>query len=308
MKISIIIPVHNAEKTIESCVESFTNQNYRDLEIILIENNSEDNTLGVCHELESKYNSVRCISTKEKGVSAARNIGLDAVTGDIIGFADADDLTCADSLHLIAAAFSKIPDTDIVVTGIQKVFGNSKIRVKAFSKNRTWSCGRLRKHVIYDSRVSGYLVNKFWKRELLEGLKFRTDLTHSEDLHFVINSLSTGKCRKVYVLGKSLYSYIQTDESATAVADRMFDESGKLKLIIAAEAVLEDFKLDRFEYMLVRRGIFSMASSQYLRFRLKPEQKKILRNYMKKNISFYLMTFYVAPVETVKRLLRLITN
>ena len=88
-KISVIIPAYNAEKHIEAAIKSIHQQNYDNLEIIVIDDGSTDTTADICKAL-----GVKLIQQENLGISAARNVGLKAATGDLIAFLDADDLWC----------------------------------------------------------------------------------------------------------------------------------------------------------------------------------------------------------------------
>lgn len=308
MKISIIIPVHNGANTLRRCVESFTAQRYPELELVLIENNSSDTTWEVCRALERQYRGVVCLQTTRVGVSSARNMGLKHATGQIIGFADADDAVSRDTLELVSRAFARHPECDAVVTGLEKRHPDGRASAYGVSRARRWPFRKLIHHVLYDRAVSGYLVNKFWRREVLEGITFRTDLSHSEDTHYVVNALLSRPEGKAYVLPDRTYFYYQQPGSATAQLSKMFDEAGRLRLIVAARAMLADFELGWYDRLLTKRLIFSMASSQYLRFRdqLDTQQAESLKAEMRHNALYYLAAFYTAPLETLKRLMRLL--
>ena len=90
-KISIIVPVYQAEKYISKCIESIVNQTYKNLEIILVDDGSTDRSGEICDEYGKKDNRIVVVHNKNKGVSVARNCGLDIATGDYITFVDSDD-------------------------------------------------------------------------------------------------------------------------------------------------------------------------------------------------------------------------
>ena len=93
MKISIIVPVYNAEKTIEYCIDSIIAQKTKfEIELILVEDYSTDRSYEICLALEKKYTEIKLYRTNGKGVSAARNTGLSHSTGDVVGFCDSDDI------------------------------------------------------------------------------------------------------------------------------------------------------------------------------------------------------------------------
>lgn len=91
MKISVIIPVYNSEKYIERCLKSVVNQSYKDLEIILIDDGSTDNSSLICKKWEKLDNRVKYFRKENGGPSTARNYGLKHVSGDYIHFLDSDD-------------------------------------------------------------------------------------------------------------------------------------------------------------------------------------------------------------------------
>ena len=90
-KISVIIPVYNAENTIDRCLDSVTKQTFGNLEIILIDDGSQDNSKEKYQEWAKKDNRIKIITQKNRGVSAARNAGINIATGDYIAFVDSDD-------------------------------------------------------------------------------------------------------------------------------------------------------------------------------------------------------------------------
>lgn len=91
MKYSVIIPVYNAEKTLHRCVDSLLNQNYSDMELILVNDGSPDRSLDICNEYKNRDARVQVIDKPNGGVSTARNVGLDAAVGEYVLFVDSDD-------------------------------------------------------------------------------------------------------------------------------------------------------------------------------------------------------------------------
>lgn len=89
--ISIIVPVYNVEDYLHECIDSILNQSYRDLEIILVDDGSPDNSPKICDEYAKKDSRIKVIHKKNGGLSSARNAGLDLATGTFIGFIDSDD-------------------------------------------------------------------------------------------------------------------------------------------------------------------------------------------------------------------------
>ena len=90
-KISVIVPVYNVEQYLERCVDSIINQTYKNLEIILVNDGSTDNSGQLCDELAKKDGRIRVIHKKNGGLSDARNVGVDEAKAELIGFIDSDD-------------------------------------------------------------------------------------------------------------------------------------------------------------------------------------------------------------------------
>ena len=90
-KISIIVPVHNTEKYLRKCIASIQAQTYKNIEIILVENASTDNSLALCHELAKEDDRIKVMHLEIGDPSYARNEGIKAATGDFLGFIDSDD-------------------------------------------------------------------------------------------------------------------------------------------------------------------------------------------------------------------------
>ena len=101
MKISVIVPVYNAERYIQRCVESILNQSAEDIEIILVDDGSGDGSGEICDEYGDNYDNIKVIHKENGGLSSARNAGLQAATGDFISFIDCDDVYHKDFLKIM---------------------------------------------------------------------------------------------------------------------------------------------------------------------------------------------------------------
>jgi len=90
-KTSVIVPVYNAEKYLDKCIQSILNQDYKNIEVILIDDGSLDNSGNICDEYAKVDSRVKVVHKKNGGVSSARNCGIDIATGEFIMFVDSDD-------------------------------------------------------------------------------------------------------------------------------------------------------------------------------------------------------------------------
>jgi len=117
MMVSIIIPAYNAESVLRQCVESILCQAHPEVEVIIVNDGSKDETLAVATGLSEADGRVRVISQDNAGVSSARNVGLQKATGDIVLFVDADDALFDGSLEFICSQFAE-DDVDCLVFGM----------------------------------------------------------------------------------------------------------------------------------------------------------------------------------------------
>ena len=115
-KISVIIPVYNVEKYLETCLNSVINQTYKNLEIIIINDGSTDNSLSICKKYEKLDKRIILIDQDNKGLSGARNVGIKKATGDYIHFLDSDDYINLNYYEKMIEALDNT-DADMVVGG-----------------------------------------------------------------------------------------------------------------------------------------------------------------------------------------------
>lgn len=114
MKITIVVPVYNGEKTISRCVDSILQQNYREFEIILVNDGSQDSTLEICHKLESKDKRIIVVNQINQGSFMARNAGILKAQGEYITFLDADDIFCRNDVLKTISETAMRENADVV--------------------------------------------------------------------------------------------------------------------------------------------------------------------------------------------------
>ena len=167
--ISVIINVYNGEKFIKKCLDSVVNQTYRNLEIIIINDGSTDNTLSICESY--KDGRIKIITTENFGLSKSRNIGIDNSHGEYIYFVDSDDCIELDTLQYLYNLCKKYK-TKIATCKSLDIYNykfiekNYKQRIKILSNKEM-----LEKILLWDNRAEA-LWNKLIKKELFNNLRF----------------------------------------------------------------------------------------------------------------------------------------
>ncbi len=225
--VSVVIPVYNAFATLNKCVDSLRAQSYNDIEIVLVNNCSTDGSLDLCLELASKDDRIIVDDLLEKGVSSARNRGIELAHGDFITFVDADDWVDLNVCELFAdlnakhdydlfcfsaqyhrnskTTFSYLFDKDIELLSQNQ---KEELQVKVFAPQAP----------IFDykmnTRFAGSVCGKFYKRGILlnNNLRFATETIISEDVLF--NTLSLDFFHRIGYTKQRFYHYEQRSDSA----------------------------------------------------------------------------------------------
>ncbi len=122
-KVSIIVPVYNAEKYLERCINSLKTQSLEDIEIILVDDSSSDSSLEICNKAAKEDRRIKVIHKVNEGAGKARNAALEVATGEYIGFVDSDDFVNADMFETLYIKAKKY-NSDLVMSGVMFVDGN----------------------------------------------------------------------------------------------------------------------------------------------------------------------------------------
>lgn len=127
--VSIIVPIYNTEKYLKKCIDSILVQTYDNLEVILVNDGSSDDSLNICKKYESFDSRIRIIDKKNGGLSSARNAGLDVCKGDYITFVDSDDYLEKEAIELLVKAGNQY-HADIVSMKLKPVDENYNSLIK----------------------------------------------------------------------------------------------------------------------------------------------------------------------------------
>ena len=215
--ISIIVPIYNAEKYIAKCLDSLINQTKKEIEIILINDGSTDNT----EEIIKKYQDerIKYYENKNQGIGKTRNFGIDKATGKYILFVDSDDYLDVNTCQVLFDRAEK-DDLDLTVCDFYKVYDNQKIEEV---KLGTFSDTTLEKTPSLINYINLSPWNKLYRSSLIKenNIRFVENLKY-EDAPFVIEALD--KAKKIGKVDKCLNYYVIHGNSETTVRDkRCFD-------------------------------------------------------------------------------------
>lgn len=212
--LSVIIPVYNAERFLPRCLESICKQTYRDLEIICVNDGSVDNSGSMLDEYAARDARVKVIHRENAGVSAARNAGLDAASGELVTFVDADDWVELDAYEKTVPLM--IDGVDLVCFGSfvdGEVDAETRAGMEDYQRVRRAGCCPAAEGVP-DTDV--FVWNKIFRRAVIEksGVRFPEKIACGEDGAFYFCYAAVAE--KACYLPERLYHYVQQGESAMA--------------------------------------------------------------------------------------------
>ena len=229
-KVSIIVPVYNAERYLERCVSSLKKQTLKDIEIILVDDSSTDSSLEICHQLAAEDSRVKVIHKTNEGAGLARNAALDIANGEYIGFVDSDDFV---ELSMFEVLYDKavLYSSDLVMSGVLFVDGNmfsekgECSRKIYFDKDTHFdtkeSLKKLRMGIVGslpedadDSKYGMSIWKNLFKLETIKknNIVFQSEREiYSEDALFMIDYISCIK--KATGISEAFYNYCRNGES-----------------------------------------------------------------------------------------------
>lgn len=202
--ISIVVPVYNAEKTLERCLDSVLQQSFRDYEVILINDGSQDQSSRICERYAATDDRIRVLHQDNHGVSHARNAGIDIACGTYITFLDSDDWIVPLHLEQYYHAITQF-DCDVVIGGYSKIEGSHLTRCLPSKTgcfdNEIWE------NICLDPSIFGYLWNKLFRFDILKdhSLRLREDMYSQEDLEFCLSVFE--RANRVAMIECDSYQY-----------------------------------------------------------------------------------------------------
>ena len=209
LKFSIIIPVYNAEKTLEKCLDSICKQTFSDYEVILIDDGSTDQSLNICKKYEEQNPKICVHHQQNRGPSEARNVGLELAAGNWICFIDSDDFVEESYLQDISDAAQEF-DADVIFIGYSKISENGE--KDSFFPGEVAENNIKTILMLSEIDMFGYTWIKTFRRDCIKESRFDSSLNLFEDEVFTCQVLPN--CNRIGVVNKPIYNYIIGDGSS----------------------------------------------------------------------------------------------
>lgn len=276
-RISIIIPIYNTEKYLKKCLDSVINQSYRNLEIILINDGSTDNSLNICNEYKKKDNRIKVIHKQNEGVSIARNEGIKVSTGKYVIFIDPDDYVANDHVETLYRCMID-NNVDLVISNAIDVNEEGIVLNAKETNDLFMNKDECLKELLSEYNFIHVCWGNIYKRELLENSIFNYKYRIAEDLDFLYAYIK--KIKSAYFLSKSTYFWLKREGSAT---NSQYSEKWNDELKICNFIINETCKLDNDLHKYAKAKYIRTNINQVQRFNLQKNQVKIFKD----NIKIY---------------------
>lgn len=227
--IAVIIPVYNAEKTLLDCVRSVLKQTYANLELILVNDGSQDKSGFICDTLATKDLRIQVVHQKNQGVSAARNNGLSQCRGEYVAFIDADDIIPPNYLEALLDALEKnqaqmsVCDVAVITNGLET--GRFSCTADVLTQKEALN------YLLSRQAINSGPCAKLYRRDILNDIWF-PPMKAYEDILFVVDAVS--RCSCIASTNLTEYQYIQNDNGVMS----SFLKTPSSDIIVATEKVL----------------------------------------------------------------------
>lgn len=305
--ISIVVPVYNAEKYLEQCLNSIQNQTYKNFEVILVNDGSMDHSESICMDFVKVDTRFKYFTKENGGASSARNFGLDNVTGDYITFIDADDWVDENHLEVLINNI-KENNSDMAVSSIKKFDNVSNFEFRVYSKQEKYllNYNKLNREeflvilpkLIHASNSYKIAVSKLFKKELVTDVRFDESIIYGEDLDFFFKLYN--KVNSISYVDEVTYIYRLHDERSSSKFGQLHMEQ-ELAIYKKMYERIEELGLPTIHYVNTLRNLLDYRKdylenrvlfNEYLEF-LEKIEKKI--TYPKDLISIIVPIYNVSP-------------
>ena len=305
--ISVVIPAYNIDAYIERCLKSVANQTYKNLEIIVINDGSKDNTKKVAEDFAKTDSRVKVISIVNGGVSNARNTGIDLAKGEFIGFVDGDDEIEEDMYELLLNNALKY-DADISHCGYKMVFPSKEVEYYGTKELKVQNTKESLVDLLTGYPIEPSMCNKLYKRELFSDIKLDSEIKYNEDL--LINFYLFKESAKSVFEDLSKYHYMLRKGSAATSkisSKKMKDPIivwNKIKSEVKADNELYNKANSRYVHILFNNTLVPAKALDEDAKQIQKEHIKMLKEALKTESLSSSFKIVATAVAYAPRLMR----
>lgn len=230
--VSIIVPIYNAEKHLNRCIDSILNQEYTDFELLLVDDGSRDSSGAICDSYAAGDSRIRVIHKENSGVSDTRNLAMDQARGTYLQFLDSDDWITPDATKLFVRA-AKEHGCDMVISDFYRVVGERLSQKGDIEEDSVMTQEEFASHMMENPAdfYYGVLWNKLYRREIIEEHHLRMDVTISWCEDFMFNLEYIRHAKTIYALQAPVYYYVKT-KGSLASQGASISNTIKMKMMV----------------------------------------------------------------------------
>lgn len=304
--LSVIVPIYNLNTFLPICLDSLIRQTYKNLEIILINDGSTDNSGEICNKYAERDSRIKVIHQNNQGVSAARNAGLDLSKGNYITFVDGDDWCDKDYFEKSVKVFEENNDVNVVITNFSRDYADKKKHVKVINSNGFILNNYEAINNMIDRKNFGWEVySTFYKYDIVKNVRFSLENVYGEDFDFKYRVFRNKKL-KVFYLPIVGYHYVSRGNSAV----NSYDLKKKMNSLEFQEQLIREEKEERFVILLKKKYLNALLY-YYIKFLIQGIDNYNIKNKIDNlvaDISFYskLSVFLKIKIFTYKNIFRYI--
>lgn len=286
VKYSIIIPVYNKISYINACLEQVSHNSRDDIEIIVIDDGSDDGSGAVCDKFANKDKRIQVFHQTNKGVSYTRNRGISLSIGEYILFLDSDDSLDEEIWDDLDEVLEK-SDVDIVLFGFREIYSDKIIECKADNSNKLLNRESIVNEIVklYQTYTLHAIGTKLYKRQFLveKKLQFISEWSYCEDVFFCLSALE--KCQTLFILSDIYYNYYRNDTNSLATQFSYSDVDAVYKTFELLKKICGSGLSKENEILWNKSRIYAI--------------KHLVEKYEQSKVS-YLQNFYVNYYYTQK--------
>ena len=297
LKVSIIIPVYNVMDVLDKTIKNILKQTYKNIEIILVDNNSKDDSFKYIKELEKKDNRVKALKEEKQGPNYARKTGFLNATGDYILFCDSDDYLKEDAIHNFVKEIEK-SNADVVIGNYIEISEKREVikTKKGVFFNKDIDNLKSKKELLF---VKPALWNKIFKKDLIKE-EFFIESKIGEDMVITLSAIMLSE--KVKYIDKDIYEYVISDDglSNSVTARNLLDiiiTADQLKSISKKNKVYDEYR-EEIEFVIFSHIIYKIL--RIVMMDSKDERNRVyneLRNYLIKNNEYKKNKYYKKKIH-----------
>lgn len=250
--VSVIVPVYNTENKLKKCINSVTNSSYTNLEIIIVDDGSEEKTALLCNQLKQQDKRIKVIHQKNKGVSCARNKGIDIAKGEYITFVDADDYIDEKMIKVLLTNLRKY-DADISMCKYNEIYRDKKICINKVSEIiKIQEVPNVLIDFFEKNEIGWNVWGKMYKREIVGTTRFLEGKRTAEDMYFLYQVLK--KTKRLVIKENALYNYVKWDTSTmnSKNIDKFFDTFSLIQKVYEDSEVSEVYNESKLKFYLCK--------------------------------------------------------